>query len=81
MEAVIQKQQQVKLFNRNYFLLWQGQFVSQLGNQVYAVAMLFWITHATNSASVLGLMMMLSSLPAVILGPIGGTLADRQSRH
>lgn len=70
-----------KLMGRNFFLLWQGQFVSQIGNNVYAVAMVFWIAQATNSAAALGLLMMLSTLPAALVGPLGGTLADRHSRR
>ncbi|UCD17609.1 MAG: MFS transporter [Candidatus Zixiibacteriota bacterium] len=73
--------QPAKLFNRNFFLLWQGQFVSQVGNQVHHIAMMFWVKHVTGSASLMGLLMMLAMIPGVLLGPIGGTIADRYSRR
>jgi MFS family permease len=70
-----------KLLNRNFVLLWTGQAVSQLGSQVYVIAMMFWIKHATDSASLIGSMMMLSSIPNVILSGVGGAFADRHSRR
>lgn len=67
--------------NRNFFVLWSGQFVSLIGNQAFAIALMFWIKHATGSASIMGFLMMASMIPSVILGPIGGVFADRHSRR
>src|SRR5215470_5246104 len=56
-----------KLLNRNFVLLWMGQAVSQLGSQVQVVAMVFWIKRATDSASLIGAMMMFPGILNVVL--------------
>ncbi|HEY2740083.1 MAG TPA: MFS transporter, partial [Thermoanaerobaculia bacterium] len=68
------------LFNRNFVLLWTGQAVSQLGNRAYGIAMNLWLMERTGSATLMGLLLTFSALPGVLLGPFGGTFADRHSR-
>ncbi|HEX2868124.1 MAG TPA: MFS transporter [Ignavibacteriales bacterium] len=70
-----------KLLNKNFILLMQGQSISLLGNQVFSIAAIFWIKHLTDSASLIGLIGMVSSIPAIILSAIGGAFADRFSRR
>ena len=69
-----------KLFNRDFVLLWQGQFVSQIGNQAYLIALMFWLLEHTGSVALIGMVLMTSSLPGVLLGPLAGAFVDRHSR-
>jgi DHA3 family macrolide efflux protein-like MFS transporter len=70
-----------KLLSRDFCLLWQGQLISQMGSQVFGVTALLWLKQTTESATLVGLTMMMLTLPGVLLGPIGGVLADRYSRQ
>lgn len=73
-------QKPARLWNVNFSLLWAGQLVSQTGQRAFSLAMLFFIKETTGSASLMGLMVMLSTLPGVLLGPLGGTFVDNFSR-
>jgi MFS family permease len=61
-------------------LLMQGQFVTNLGNQIFDIAMLLWIKELTGSAAIMGLAMLLTGLPEALLAPFGGRIADRFGR-
>jgi MFS family permease len=66
--------------NKNIILLWQGQLISQLGMQAYSIAMMFWLMENTGSSVLMSLILTLSILPCVFLGPIAGVIADQLSR-
>jgi MFS transporter, DHA3 family, macrolide efflux protein len=67
--------------DRSFFFLWQGQLVSQIGTQLCLVTLALWLKQATDSATLIGLLMMAGAVPGVILGPVGGALSDRYSRR
>lgn len=69
-----------KVFNKNFFLLWQGQAVSALGDAVGDIALDFFVLKLTGSATIMGTVMALVTIPRVIIGPISGVVADRCSR-
>jgi MFS family permease len=66
--------------NRKFFLLIQGQFVSKVGTQVALTATMFLLKQATGSATLVAALMAVCALPFIVLGPFGGTIADRYSR-
>jgi MFS family permease len=69
------------LIGRNFTVLWHGQFVSQLGNQASLIATTYYMLETTGSATLVAAAMIASTVPLVVLAPIGGTLADRHSRR
>ncbi|MDH4210579.1 MAG: MFS transporter [candidate division WOR-3 bacterium] len=69
-----------KLWNMNFFLLWQGQFVSALGDVAYSIALGFWILNVTGSTALMGTLMAASSLPRVLISPFAGVVVDRSDR-
>jgi len=70
----------VKLWNKNFFLLWQGQLVSVLGDVLYVIALNLWILEATGSTALMGLLSALTMLPRLVIGPFAGVLVDKWDR-
>jgi DHA3 family macrolide efflux protein-like MFS transporter len=69
-----------KLWNRNFFILWQGQLVSALGDVIYSIALGFWILAKTGSTALMGALMAAAALPRVLASPFAGVLVDRGDR-
>jgi MFS family permease len=69
-----------KVFNKNFILLWQGQFVSSLGDVVYELALGFWILAITGSTALMGTLAASAMLPRIIVSPLAGTVIDRVNR-
>lgn len=70
-----------KGFDGNFALLAAGQGVSLLGNSVLDLALSMYVLERTGSATVYGSMLAAAMLPAVLLAPLGGVLADRADRR
>ena len=69
-----------KLWNKNFFLLWQGQLVSYLGDAFYSIALGFWVLDKTGSSTIMGILIAAVSIPRIVIGPFAGVLVDRFDR-
>jgi MFS transporter, DHA3 family, macrolide efflux protein len=67
-------------WTRDFFLLWQGQLVSSLGDVAYSIALGFWILTETGSTAFMGTLMAVSTLPRILVGPFAGVWVDRRDR-
>ena len=66
---------------RNFRLFFLGQGISLVGTWMQAIAMGWLVYRMTNSPLLLGLVGFISQIPAFILGPFAGVVADRFNRH
>jgi hypothetical protein len=69
------------LRHRNFQLLFAGQTVSALGDQVVPVALAFAVLDLTGSASDLGLVLAAALVPRLVFTLAGGVWADRLPRQ
>lgn len=68
------------LKHRSFALLWSGQALSRLGDNVYRLALAWWVLEKTGSATVMGTVFILSYTPMLVFALIGGVTVDRFSR-
>ena len=69
------------LRNRNFALLWGGQAVSQIGDGLFNIAMMWLVLQLTGSALAMGTTVILSQLPRLAFQLIGGVSVDRYDRR
>ncbi|MFZ4621753.1 MAG: MFS transporter [Bacteroidota bacterium] len=66
--------------NRDFRLLFIGQFISFLGSSITSVALSYQIYTVTGSTAYVGLLGMFQLIPLTFSGFIGGSVADRFDR-
>jgi len=69
------------LRNRNYGLLFLGQFISFIGTMITSVALPYQIYHETHSTLMVGLLGFFQLIPLLFTALIGGVFADRYHRR
>ncbi|MEI6602382.1 MAG: MFS transporter, partial [Clostridia bacterium] len=71
----------MRVWNKNFIILWQGQMISDLGNIIFNLTLGFWILNEFNkNLLVFGGVMALVAIPRIFLGSFGGTFADKHDR-
>jgi MFS family permease len=67
--------------HRNFRRFWLGAFVSNVGTWMETIAVGVWVTQTTGRAGWTATVAALVYLPALVLGPLGGGIADRRDRR
>ncbi len=66
--------------HRDFRLMWLGQFVSTAGTALTSLAASILVYRLTNSALSVGLMMMATAAPSLLVGLFAGVIVDRYDR-
>jgi MFS family permease len=66
--------------NRSFTLLWIGQVVETIGASLTSLAASILIFRMTGSAASVGLMLMASAAPTILVGLLAGVVVDRYDR-
>lgn len=70
-----------KKFNTNLSLFLFGQGLSSLGTLIQKYSVSLFVLSLTQSSKIFAIVMILSSIPNIILGPFGGVLGDRLDKR
>ena len=68
------------LRNHNFRLIWTGQLITEMGTSLTSLAASIYVYKVTGSALNVGLMMMTSAAPSLLVGLIAGVFVDRYDR-
>ncbi len=69
------------LRSRDYRLLWGAQLVSVIGDKIHQIAMSVLVYKLTGSVAQVGIMLAVTTLPAVLFGVPAGVFVDRWDRR
>ncbi|KTD04911.1 MFS transporter [Legionella feeleii] len=67
--------------NRNYALLYVGQFVSFIGTMITTITLPYQIYQLTRSSLMVGLLSLVQLIPLLITALLGGVFADKYNRR
>lgn len=70
-----------KLFTRDFTMVVLGQIVSLFGNAAVRFALPLYLLNLTGSSALYGAVTACAFIPAVLLSPVGGIVADRVNKR
>ncbi|HBA69870.1 MAG TPA: MFS transporter [Lachnospiraceae bacterium] len=70
-----------KLFSKDFTLVVIGQIISLFGNAGIRFALPLYLLNATGSSALYGTVTACAFIPAILLSPIGGIVADRVNKR
>jgi MFS family permease len=79
--SLLGRQTFASLANPNYRKYFRGQAISLIGTWMQTVAQSWLVLQLTGSATDLGVVVALQTLPVLLLGPYGGVVADRLDKR
>lgn len=66
--------------NLNFLFLWIGQTISIIGDNLFQIALMWWVLERTGSTAAMATVAICAALPIIIAGPFAGTYVDRVDR-
>jgi MFS family permease len=66
---------------RSFAALWTGQVISQSGDGIFDVVLLWVVWKLTSSLFLVGLTQAVVLVPSILVGPFAGVFADRRNRR
>ncbi len=70
-----------KLFSKDFTLVVIGQIISLFGNATLRFALPLYLLNETGSSAVYGTVTACAIIPAILLSPVGGIVADRVNKR
>lgn len=69
------------LRNTRFLILWSSQTISNSGDAIFSLAVIWFILSSSNSILLVGLIVAASFVPEIIVAPFAGTFVDRFNRR
>ena len=66
---------------RTFFVVWIGQLISVVGSNLTGFGLAIWMYLETDSVTLLALIMLATTLPGIVIGPLAGAFVDRLDRR